>query len=283
MRLIRFGKRGEERPGFVDAEARLRDLSGIVGDHAGAALDPDALARLGQLDSTTLPEVPIGTRLGPPVSDTGKIVCIGLNYHDHAREVGKSAPAEPTLFLKAPSSLCGPSDGIEVPDGADQLDWEVELGIVIGRRAKAISVADAMDHVAGFLTANDLSERAWQSERSGQFTKGKSHDTFCPIGPWLVTPDEIADVMTLPLWTEVNGTRMQDGTTADMVFDVATSLAYISGFMTLDPGDLILTGTPPGVGKGQKPAPVYLKLGDMLRCGVEGLGEQEHALIAGTP
>ncbi len=280
MKLIRFGEHGAERPGLIDAAGGLRDLTDVVADHGGSSLHPDALAILAEVDVMALPKVPAGTRLGPPVSGIGKIVCIGLNYHDHAREVGKEAPAEPMLFLKATTSICGPFDGIEVAPDAAKLDWEVELGIIIGQRAKAIAEQEAPEHIAGFLTANDISERAWQGERAGQFTKGKSHDTFCPIGPWLVTPDEIADVMNLPLWAEVNGTTMQNGTTADMVFDVTTAVAYISEFMTLEPGDLILTGTPAGVGKGQTPGPVYLSAGDRLRCGVEGLGVQDHRMIA---
>ena len=283
MKLIRFGAKGAERPALIDVGGKVRDLSGVANDHAGSALDPEALAQLAALDQMSLPEVPADTRLGAPVARIGKIVCIGLNYHDHAREVGKGAPCEPMLFLKATSSICGPFDGIEVAPDAAKLDWEVELGIVIGRRARAIAKRDALDHVAGFVTANDISERAWQGERAGQFTKGKSHDTFCPIGPWLVTPDEIDDVMALPLWTEVNGQMMQDGTTADMVFDVATAIAYISDFMTLETGDLILTGTPAGVGKGQKPDPIYLTVGDRLRCGVAGLGEQDHLMIERQP
>ncbi|MFY9237541.1 MAG: fumarylacetoacetate hydrolase family protein [Roseovarius sp.] len=279
MKLVRFGDSGTERPGLLDAAGRLRDLASVSSDFSGATLDPDALAKLATIDPNTLPEVPGDLRLGAPVADVGKIVCIGLNYHDHAAEVGKAAPAEPMLFLKATSSICGPYDEIEVPKTATQTDWEAELGVVIGRRAKNISVQIALAHVAGYLTANDISERAFQSERAGQFTKGKSHDTFCPLGPWLVTPDEAGDIMNQRIWTEVNGATMQDGSTADMVFDVATSVAYISEFMTLEPGDVILTGTPAGVGKGQKPGPIYLNPGDRMRCGVDGLGTQDHTMI----
>ena len=282
MKLVRIGAPGEEHPGLVDETGVMRDLSGVVPELGGTSLDPDFLDTLRQIDSATLPEVQAG-RLGAPIAQTGKIVCIGLNYHDHAAEVGKSAPTEPMLFMKATSSICGPDDDIEVPATATQTDWEIELGIVIGRRAKNITKESALSHIAGYVAANDISERAFQSDRAGQFTKGKSHDTFCPIGPWLVTPDEAGDVMNLRLWTEVNDTMMQDGTTADMVFDVAASVAYISEFMTLYPGDLILTGTPAGVGKGKKPAPIYLQPGDRMRCGVEGLGEQTHTMIPARP
>lgn len=283
MRLVRVGNPREERPGLLDMDGSLRDLSGLVGDWSGPALDPDALAELAATDPTTLPEFPADARIGAPVAGIGKIICIGLNYHDHAAEVGKAAPDEPMLFLKATSSLCGPFDDIEVPATATKTDWEVELGVVIGRRAKNIGKTDALAHVAGYLTANDVSERAFQGERAGQFTKGKSHDTFCPIGPWLVTPDEAGDAMNLAIWTKVNGAMMQDGSTSEMVFDVATSIAYISEFMTLESGDIILTGTPAGVGKGQKPGPVYLQPGDTLRCGITGLGDQDHVMIPARP
>lgn len=282
MRLVRFGAPGQEKPGLVDGSGDIRDLSDAVADLSGAALDPAALARIAALDPATLPLVS-ADRLGAPVAGIGKIVCIGLNYHDHAAEVGKSAPGEPMLFLKATSSVCGPQDDIEIPRTATQTDWEVEVGIVIGRRAKNITRDAADAHIAGFLVANDISERAFQSDRAGQFTKGKSHDTFCPLGPWLVTPDSAGDIMRRRLWTEVNGTMMQDGTTADMVFDVQTAVAYISEFMTLEPGDIILTGTPAGVGKGKTPEPVYLRSGDTLRCGVEQLGEQTHTMIPARP
>lgn len=283
MRLARFGETGEERPAVVGENGELRDLSEHLEDVTSAALAADALATLAKIDPESLPLVPGGTRLGPPLAEIGKIVCIGLNYRDHAAEVGKSAPDEPLLFLKATSSVCGPNDPVEIPLTASKTDWEVELGIVIGKRAKNVAKKGAMSHVAGYLCANDISERAFQSERAGQFTKGKSHDTFCPLGPWLVTPGYAGDVGKLRLWTEVNGTMMQDGTTADMVFDVATCIAHISEFMTLEPGDLILTGTPAGVGKGKQPAPVYLQVGDTLRCGIDGLGEQDHQMIEARP
>lgn len=279
MRLARYGEIGAESPAMVDEDGQLRNLSAHIGDINAASLAEQSLAQLASLDPATLPLIDANTRLAPPVAEIGKIVCIGLNYHDHAAEVGKSAPDEPMLFLKATSSICGPNDPIEVPLTATKTDWEVELGIVIGKRAKNITQDAALAHVAGYVCANDVSERAFQSERAGQFTKGKSHDTFCPIGPWLVTPDEAGDVGALGLWTEVNGTRYQDGSTRDLVFDVATSIAQISEFMTLEPGDLILTGTPAGVGKGQKPDPIYLQPGDTMRCSVDGLGVQDHVMI----
>lgn len=279
MRLARCGEIGAERPALVDRDGQLRDISAHMDDVNAAALTEQRLANLATLDAASLPLLDSNTRLGAPIAEIGKIVCIGLNYHDHAAEVGKSAPDEPMLFLKATSSICGPNDPIEVPLTATKTDWEVELAIVIGKRAKNITQDTALSHIAGYLCANDVSERAFQSERAGQFTKGKSHDTFCPIGPWLVTPDEAGDVGALGLWTEVNGRRYQDGTTRDLIFDVATSIAKISEFMTLEPGDLILTGTPAGVGKGQKPSPIYLQPGDTMRCGVERLGEQLHMMI----
>ncbi|NOD95287.1 2-hydroxyhepta-2,4-diene-1,7-dioate isomerase [Ruegeria sp. HKCCD4884] len=279
MRLARCGETGAERPALVDSDGQLRDISAHVSDINATTLAEQSLAQLATLDPASLPLIDANTRLAPPVAGIRKIVCIGLNYHDHAAEVGKTAPDEPMLFLKATSSICGPNDPIEAPLTATKTDWEVELGIVIGKRAKNISKDTALGHIAGYVCANDVSERAFQSERAGQFTKGKSHDTFCPIGPWLVTPDEASDVGGLALWTEVNGTRYQDGSTCDLVFDVATSIAQISEFMTLEPGDLILTGTPAGVGKGQKPDPIYLQPGDTMRCGVEGLGVQNHVVI----
>jgi len=279
MRFVRFGKPGAEKPGLLDDAGTPRDLSGVIADLSSEALASSSLARLAELDPRTLPQVDVNARLGPPVAGVGKIVCIGLNYHDHAAEVGKTAPEEPMLFLKATSSICGPFDDIEVPLTARKTDWETELGIVIGSRAKNVSKDQALLHVAGYLAANDISERAFQGERAGQFTKGKSHDTFCPLGPWLVTPDTAGDVMNLRIWTNVNGRMMQDGSTSDMVFDLASSIAYITEFMTLEPGDVILTGTPAGVGKGKQPEPVYLETGDCLRCGIEGLGEQAHRMV----
>lgn len=283
MRLVRFHDQSRVRPGLVGADGAIGDLSDHVADLAGSALDPDRLRSLAAIDPGTLVRAPADATLAAPVAGIGKIVCIGLNYHDHAAEVGKTAPDEPMLFLKATSSVCGPFDPIEIPKDAARTDWETELGIVIGRRAKNIGAETAHDHIAGFVVANDVSERAFQAERAGQFTKGKSHDTFCPLGPWLVVSGDEDAVPPRRVWTEVNGRMMQDGTTADMVFDVTTSIAYISQFMTLEPGDIVLTGTPAGVGKGIRPEPVYLREGDRLRCGIEGLGEQDHTMIAVRP
>lgn len=283
MRLARVGERGLERPALVDHDNRLRDLSSIIDDIGPSTLAPSELRRLAEVDVSKLPIMPQNQRSGPPVNGIAKVVCIGLNYHDHAAEVGKAPPAEPMLFMKATSSLCGPNDPIEVPVSATKVDWEVELGVVIGTRAKNITAETAHAHIAGYVCANDVSERAFQSERAGQFTKGKSHDTFCPIGPWLVTPDEVENPNALRLWTEVNGIMRQDGKTADLIFDVATSIAYISSFMTLETGDLILTGTPAGVGKGYEPNSIYLQVGDHFRCGVDGLGEQSHQMIEVQP
>ena len=231
------------------------------------------------MDTETLPLVDGNPRLGACVGGVGKLVCIGLNYTDHAAEVGKAAPSEPVIFQKATTSICGPHDPIEIPRGAEQTDWEIELGVVIGTRAKYVTEADALDHVAGYLTINDISERHYQSEREGQWTKGKSHDSFAPLGPWLVTADEVADPLDLRLWCEVDGVMRQDGSTRTMIFSIAYLVAYLSQFMTLEPGDVIATGTPPGVGKGIKPEPVYLQPGQRLRCAVEGLGEQDHPVI----
>ncbi len=274
MKLIRYGQPGEERPGLIDAEGVWRDLSDHVTDLTGEALSPDALAHLAALETSKLPLVPQGTRLGPPVGDPGKIVCIGLNYADHAAETGRPAPDEPMIFLKATSALSGPNDEIRIPRTSEKTDWEVELAVVIGTHAKYITDAQAMDHIAGFTVMNDVSERAFQNERGGQFTKGKSCDSFAPLGPWLVTRDEVADPQNLRLWTDVDGTMRQDGTTADMVHPVAKTIAYLSQFMALHPGDIIATGTPAGVGAGIKPDPVFLTPGQTVRIGIDGLGEQ---------
>ena len=283
MRLARVGDKGRERPAIVDGENRLRDLSSVIDDIDPATLSPKELDRLAQVKAEDLPLIPQESRIGSPIAGIGKVVCIGLNYHDHAAEVGKAPPAEPMLFMKASSSICGPNDPIEVPLSATKVDWEVELGVIIGTRAKNITAETAPEHVAGYVCANDVSERAFQSDRAGQFTKGKSHDTFCPLGPWLVTADELRDPNSLRLWTEVNGIMRQDGNTDDLIFDISTSIAYISQFMTLEPGDLILTGTPAGVGKGFEPDLIYLGVGDHFRCGVAGLGEQSHQMIEAQP
>ncbi|HSG89122.1 MAG TPA: fumarylacetoacetate hydrolase family protein [Pseudomonadales bacterium] len=280
MKLMRHGAAGLERPGMVAADGSLRDLSGEVGDIDGAALDPATLARLAALDPTRLPELDAATRLGPCVGAVGTFMCIGLNYADHARETGATPPAEPVLFMKATSAICGPADDVILPRGSEKSDWEVELGVVIGTPCRYVSRRDALDHVAGYCVVNDLSERAHQMEGTGQWVKGKSADTFGPIGPWLVTRDEVPDPQDLHLWLEVDGHRYQDGTTRTMIFDVAYLVAYVSQFMTLRPGDLISTGTPPGVGLGQKPKPVFLRGGQTMRLGIDGLGEQHLRTVA---
>lgn len=273
MKFVRFGAVGAEKPGLIDGNGRIRDLSDKIGDLAGAALAPDRLARLAMLDFETLPSVDKDVRIGAPVGDIRQIVCIGLNYSDHALEVGMPAPAEPVMFLKSPYSVAGPFDDLVLPAGSEKTDWEVELAIVIGAKAENISRADAMRHVAGFAVMNDLSERAWQLEGTGQWTKGKSYRGYAPLGPWLVTPDEIADIHNLRLWLDVDDKRMQDGSTKTMIFDVGHLIAYVSQRMILMPGDIIATGTPPGVGMGQKPQ-VFLKPGQSMKLGIEGLGEQ---------
>jgi len=279
MKLLRFGESGKERPGILHADGTIRDLSGVVPDLAGSALLPDSIARLRQFDLGILPPVNGAQRLGPCVAGVGKFICVGLNYSDHAAESNMPVPAEPIIFMKATSSICGPNDDVVLPRGSQKSDWEVELGVVIGKPAKYVSEEEAMSHVAGFCVVNDLSERAYQLEGTGQWVKGKSADTFGPIGPWLVTPDEVADCQNLGLWLEVDGHRYQNGTTATMVFGVAFLVSYLSRFMSLQPGDIISTGTPPGVGLGRKP-PVFLRAGNEIRLGVDGLGEQRQRVIA---
>lgn len=275
MKLLRYGSPGEEKPGLLDAEGRIRDLSGEIEDVDGGVLGAESLARLAALDPASLPEVETDVRLGPCVGKVGKLIGIGLNYSDHAAESGMPVPEEPILFMKATTAICGPYDTVEMPPGADETDWEVELAFVIGKRAKLLANEDqAMDHVAGYCIVNDVSERNYQARRSGQWVKGKSLDTFGPMGPWLVTRDEIADPQKLKLSLTVNGETRQDGTTETMIFGVRHLVWYISQFMTLEPGDVVSTGTPPGVGLGMKP-PVYLKDGDVMRLTVEGLGVQE--------
>ena len=277
MKFIRHGERGSERPGLIDGSGTRRDLSAHVDDLAGDVLAD--LGRLADLDPESLPEVSADARLGACVGGVGKFMCIGLNYSDHAAETGASVPEEPILFMKASSAVCGPNDDIVLPRGSEKTDWEVELGVVIGRRGKYIDEADALGHVAGYCTINDVSERAFQTERKGQWTKGKSCDNFGPTGPWLVTPDEVADPQRLAMWLDVNGERRQDGSTATMVYGVAHLIAYLSTFFTLHPGDVISTGTPPGVGMGMSP-PTYLKAGDVVSLGIEGLGEQRQSVVA---
>ncbi|HEY9056779.1 MAG TPA: fumarylacetoacetate hydrolase family protein [Aurantimonas sp.] len=280
MKLVRYGPSGEEKPGLVDANGTLRDLSTHVGDIAGEVLSDAGLAKLKALDPSSLPVVDGSPRMGPCVGQIQKIVCIGLNYSDHAAETGAEVPSEPIIFAKSLSALCGPDDDVEMPRGSKALDWEVELAIVIGARAKYVEEADAMNHVAGFAIMNDVSERDFQTKRMGQWTKGKSHDTFGPLGPWLVTRDEVRDVHNLAMWLDVNGERRQTGNTNTLIFSVPHVVSYLSQFMTLMPGDVISTGTPPGVGMGMNP-PTYLKLGDVMTLGIEGLGEQRQTVIAG--
>ena len=278
MKLIRWGAKGEERPGLIDKDGSPRDLSGVIGDITPDLLSAEGLQRLAQIDAGGLPKVPHAARLGVPLTGISKIVCVGLNYADHAAETGAPIPKEPILFLKALSALTGPNDDIMVPRGSVKTDWEVELGVVIGSRTSYVGEQEALNHVAGYCVINDVSEREYQTERGGQWDKGKGCDSFAPVGPWLVTKDEIMDPQELKLWTEVNGTRRQDGSTRTMIFGVRTLISYISHFMTLLPGDIIATGTPPGVAMGMKP-PQYLKPGDRLRLSVEGLGEQNNLLV----
>ncbi|RJF79580.1 FAA hydrolase family protein [Azospirillum cavernae] len=279
MKLLRYGQPGAEKPGVLDSEGRIRDLSAHVADIAGATLSPDGLAALAALPLDSLPIVDPAVRLGPCVTGTGKFICIGLNYSDHAAETGATVPTEPVIFMKATSAIQGPNDPVEIPRGSVKTDWEVELGVVIGKTAKYVSEADALDHVAGYCVINDLSERAFQLEHQGQWTKGKSCDSFGPVGPWLVTKDEVADPQALDMWLEVNGHRYQNGSTRTMVYGVAFVVSYLSRFMSLRPGDIISTGTPPGVGLGQKP-PVYLKVGDRMELGIQGLGQQRQICVS---
>lgn len=278
MKLLRYGAPGAERPGLLDAEGRIRSLEGHVADIGPEALSPETLRGLASLDPATLPEVAAGTRLGPCVGGIGKLIGIGLNYSDHAEESGLPVPSEPIVFLKATSSISGPHDDVRIPADAVKTDWEVELAFVIGTKAKRVSEAEAMDHVAGYLICNDVSERAWQAERQGQWTKGKSHDTFAPLGPWMVTRDEITDPQDLAMRLWVNGVPRQNGSTRTMIFGVAHLVSYLSHFMTLHPGDVITTGTPPGVGLGMKPQ-LYLKTGDVMRLEIDGLGQQEQTVV----
>jgi len=279
MKLVRYGSRGCERPGLLDDEGRLRDLSTHVADIAGSTLLPEQLVKLQALKIAQLSTVEGEPRLGPCVAGVGKIVCVGLNYSDHAVESNMPVPTEPVLFMKATSSIVGPNDDVEIPPGSEKTDWEVELGVVIGKPGRYIRLEDAMRHVVGYCVVNDVSERAYQLERGGQWDKGKGCDTFAPIGPWLVTADEIPDPQNLDLWLEVDGRRYQHGNTRTMIFGVAHLVSYISQFMSLQSGDIISTGTPPGVGLGQKP-PVYLKTGQIMRLGITGLGVQQQQTIA---
>ncbi|WP_294257838.1 fumarylacetoacetate hydrolase family protein [uncultured Sphingomonas sp.] len=275
MKLLRYGPRGGEKPGILDAEGRIRDLTGLVPD-----LTVDVIERIRAVDPTTLPLVEGDVRLGVPVANIGKFLAIGLNYADHAREAGLEPPPEPIFFTKAISCLTGPNDPVMIPKGSQKSDWEVELGVIIGKTCRYVDQADALDHVAGFVLANDVSERAFQKELGSQWDKGKGCDTFGPVGPWLVTPDEVADCQALDMYLDLNGKRMQTGNTATMIFPVAECIAYMSRFITLHPGDLLITGTPPGVGEGQKPEKIFLKPGDVMELGITGLGTQRQEVIA---
>ncbi|AMY71894.1 fumarylacetoacetate hydrolase family protein [Frigidibacter mobilis] len=283
MKLLRYGPKGQERPGLLDAEGRVRSLSGIIPDLAGEALLPGSLRRIAALDEAALPLVEgrpqQGLRLGPCVAGTQKFIAIGLNYADHAAESGMAVPAEPVVFNKWTSSISGPDDDVELPRGSVKTDWEVELGVVIGQGGRYIDEARALEHVAGYCVVNDVSEREWQTERGGTWDKGKGFDTFGPVGPWLVTPDEAGDVAALGMWLEVDGKRMQTGSTATMIFGVAEIIAYVSRFLSLTPGDILTTGTPPGVGMGMRP-PRYLKAGEVVRLGIDGLGVQTQRVVA---
>ena len=279
MKLLRYGPKGAEKPGLLDDNSEIRDLSSIINDLTGDTVDPDTMARLSALDTATLPVVEGTPRIGPCIGSVGKLVCIGLNYSDHAKETGSPIPTEPIVFMKATSSINGPNDDIELMRGSEKTDWEVELGFVIGKETKYVDEAQALDHVAGYCIVTDLSEREWQLERQGNWSKGKSGDTYGPIGPWLVTPDEVGDPQSLNLWLDVNGTRYQDGNTNTMIFPVSKIISYLSECMSLQPGDVIATGTPPGVGMGLKPQ-VFLRAGDAMNVGVEGLGVQTQRIVA---
>ena len=278
MKLLRYGPKGAEKPGLLDGNNQIRDLSSIIPDLTGDTVDPGTMARLSALDTDTLPPVEGTPRIGPCIGNVGKLVCIGLNYSDHAKETGSPIPSEPIVFMKATSSINGPDDDIELIRGSVKTDWEVELGFVIGRETKYVTEAQALDHVAGYCIVTDVSEREWQIERQGNWSKGKSGDTYGPIGPWLVTPDEVGDPQSLGLWLDVNGTRHQDGNTNTMIFPVSKIISYLSECMSLQPGDVIATGTPPGVGMGMKPQ-VFLRAGDAMRVGVEGLGVQAQRIV----
>jgi 2-keto-4-pentenoate hydratase/2-oxohepta-3-ene-1,7-dioic acid hydratase in catechol pathway len=278
MKLVRFGNVGEERPAIVDDDGALRDLSGVVSDIAGGTLLPVSLEKLRAINPKELPLVAGTPRIGACVGSVGKFICIGLNYSDHAAESGMAVPVEPVIFMKATSAVCGPYDDVIIPRGSKKTDWEVELGVVIGKETRYVTEEEALSHVAGYCVVNDVSERAFQLEGTGQWVKGKSADTFGPIGPWLVTADEVGDPQALNLWLEVDGHKYQDGSTGTMVFGVAHLVSYLSRFMSLQPGDIISTGTPPGVGHGQKP-PIYLRPGNVMRFGIEGLGEQRQTVV----
>ncbi len=279
MKLLRYGPQGQEKPGILAGDGEIRDLSGIIPDLAGESLLPAFIEKVRNTDIARLPKVAGRPRIGPCVGGVGKFICIGLNYSDHAAESGMAVPVEPVVFMKATSSICGPDDTVVIPRGSKKTDWEVELGVVIGKLAKYVEESDSLSHVAGYCVINDLSERAFQLEGTGQWVKGKSADTFGPIGPWLVTPDEVPDPQNLEMWLEVDGHRYQNGSTKTMVFGVAHLISYLSRFMSLRSGDIVSTGTPPGVGFGQKP-PVYLRPGNRIQLGIRGLGQQNQSVAA---
>jgi ureidoglycolate lyase len=279
MKLVRYGEAGKEKPGILDAQGGIRDLSGIVRDIDADAVSEQGLAKLRGVDVNGLPKVSGNPRLGPPIANVPKLICIGLNYADHAKESNLPIPAEPVVFMKAISAICGPNDDVKLPKGSKKGDWEVELAFVIGKKAQSVSEADAMSYVAGYTICNDVSEREWQLEHGSQWSKGKSFDTFAPIGPWFVTRDEIEDPHNLAMWLDVNGKRMQTGNTNTMIFGMPKLVSYLSYMLTLTPGDVVSTGTPPGVGMGMKPNPVFLKSGDEMRLGIDGLGEQKQKVV----
>ena len=281
MKLVRYEEAGKEKPGILDGQGAIRDLSGVVRDIDAAAVSPEGLAKLRGVKVDGLPKVRGNPRLGPPIADVPKLICIGLNYADHAKESNQPIPAEPVVFMKAISAITGPNDDVKLPKGSKKGDWEVELAFVIGRKAQSVNEADALNYVAGYMICNDVSEREWQLEHGSQWSKGKSFDTFAPLGPWLVTADEIKDPQNLSMWLDVNGQRKQTGNTNTMIFGVKKLVSYLSYMCTLTPGDVISTGTPPGVGLGIKPAPQFLKSGDEMRLGVDGLGEQKQKVFGG--
>lgn len=281
MKLVRYGEAGKEKPGILDAQGAIRDLSGVVKDIDGSTVSPEGIARLRALNVDSLPKVGGNPRLGSPIANVPKLICIGLNYADHAKESNLPIPAEPVVFMKAISAITGPNDEVKLPKGSKKADWEVELAFVIGRKAQSVSEADALNHVAGYMICNDVSEREWQLEHGSQWSKGKSFDTFAPLGPWFVTADEIKDPQSLAMWLDVNGQRKQTGNTNTMIFGVKKLVSYLSYMCTLTPGDVVSTGTPPGVGMGIKPTAQFLKAGDEMRLGIDGLGEQKQKVIGG--
>jgi len=280
MKIVRFGEPGQEKPGIIDSDNNIRDLSGEVTDITGEFLEAGGLSKLAQLDINSLPIASGSPRLGVPVAEVPKIICIGLNYSDHAKESNMPIPTEPVVFMKAISALSGPNDDVILPTGSTKGDWEVELAVVIGKETKNVSEEQAMEYVAGYTICNDVSEREWQLEHGSQWSKGKSFDTFAPVGPWLVTPDDVPDPHNLAMWLDLNGKRMQTGNTNTMIFRIEKLISYLSYFVTLQPGDIISTGTPPGVGMGIKPEPVFLNVNDVMRLGIDGLGEQKQTVIS---